>query len=79
MPKFAYVAAGPNGTTHSGVEEAATLAATRMQLVSRDLAPPDLVIYLQAKPETLIERVQRRGAAYEKDIPEPYLIGLAET
>jgi deoxyadenosine/deoxycytidine kinase len=40
---------------------------------------PDLVIYLQATPETLIQRVQRRGAAYEKDIPEPYLIGLAET
>ena len=40
---------------------------------------PDLVIYLQAAPDTLVERVQRRGAAYEKNIPEPYLIGLAET
>ena len=40
---------------------------------------PDLVIYLQAAPETLIDRVQRRAAAYEKDIPEAYLIGLAET
>jgi deoxyguanosine kinase len=40
---------------------------------------PDLVIYLQAAQDTLIERVQRRGAPYEKDIPEPYLIGLAET
>ncbi len=40
---------------------------------------PDLVIYLQAAPDTLIERVQRRGAAYEKNIPDPYLIGLAET
>ena len=40
---------------------------------------PDLVIYLQAKADTLIERVQRRGAAYEKNIPDPYLIGLAET
>ena len=40
---------------------------------------PDLVIYLQAKPDTLIERVQRRGAPYEKNIPDPYLIGLAET
>ena len=39
---------------------------------------PDLVIYLQAAPETLIERVQRRGVAYEKNIPEAYLIGLAE-
>ena len=40
---------------------------------------PDLVIYLQAAPETLIERVQRRGAAYEKEIPDAYLMGLAET
>jgi deoxyadenosine/deoxycytidine kinase len=40
---------------------------------------PDLVVYLQAAPDTLIERVQRRGASYEKNIPEPYLIGLAET
>ena len=40
---------------------------------------PDLVIYLQAAPETLIDRVQRRGAEYEKDIPDAYLIGLAET
>ena len=39
---------------------------------------PDLVIYLQAAPETLIERVQKRGAAYEKNIPDAYLIGLAE-
>jgi deoxyadenosine/deoxycytidine kinase len=40
---------------------------------------PDLVIYLQAAPDTLIERVQRRGAVYEKNIPDPYLMGLAET
>ena len=40
---------------------------------------PDLVIYLQAAPETLIERVQRRGLAYEKNMPDAYLIGLAET
>lgn len=39
---------------------------------------PDLVIYLQAASDTLIERVQRRGAAYERSIPDPYLIGLAE-
>lgn len=39
---------------------------------------PDLVIYLQAASDTLIERVQRRGAAYERSIPDPYLMGLAE-
>ena len=40
---------------------------------------PDLVIYLQASPETLIERVHRRGVAYERDIPDEYLVRLAET
>jgi deoxyguanosine kinase len=40
---------------------------------------PDLVIYLQAAPETLVERVQRRGVAYERNIPDAYLAGLAET
>ena len=40
---------------------------------------PDLVIYLQAAPETLLERVQRRAIPYEKNIPDAYLAGLAET
>jgi len=39
---------------------------------------PDLVIYLQASTETLIERVRRRGVAYERDIPDDYLARLAE-
>lgn len=40
---------------------------------------PDLVIYLQASAETLIERVRRRGVAYERDIADEYLVRLAET
>jgi deoxyadenosine/deoxycytidine kinase len=40
---------------------------------------PDLVIYLQALPETLIERVRRRGVAYERGIPDEYLVRLAES
>ncbi len=50
--------------------------------VYRHLKPqtptPDLVIYLQAPVETLIERVMRRGVAYERAIPEAYLARLAE-
>jgi deoxyadenosine/deoxycytidine kinase len=46
---------------------------------ARPLAPaPDLVIYLQASPETLIERVRRRGVSYERGIPDEYLVRLAE-
>jgi deoxyguanosine kinase len=39
---------------------------------------PDLVVYLQASPETLVERVRRRGVAYERGIPDEYLVRLAE-
>jgi deoxyguanosine kinase len=39
---------------------------------------PDLVIYLQASADTLIERVRRRGVAYERGMPDEYLARLAE-
>jgi deoxyguanosine kinase len=43
----------------------------------RPQAPtPDLVIYLQAQPETLVERVQRRGLAIESTISAEYLRAL---
>jgi len=39
---------------------------------------PDLVIYLQAPVETLVERVHRRGVDFERAIPEAYLARLAD-
>ncbi len=39
---------------------------------------PDLVIYLQAPVETLVERVHRRGVHYERTIPAHYLARLAD-
>ena len=39
---------------------------------------PDLVVYLQAKTETLVERVARRGSAVEQGISETYLARLAD-
>lgn len=39
---------------------------------------PDLVIYLQAQPSTLVERVRRRSSAWERGIGEEYLATLAE-
>ena len=42
-------------------------------------ATPDLVIYLQASTETLIERVRRRGVSYERTMSEEYLLRLAES
>ena len=40
---------------------------------------PDLVVYLQATPETLIERVQKRAVACEENMPESYLVSLADS
>ena len=39
---------------------------------------PDLVIYLQASVDTLIDRVKRRGHAFEGPISEDYLRRLSE-
>ena len=45
----------------------------------RPQAPtPDLVIYLQAPPDTLIERVGRRGLEMESGISEAYMRALAD-
>ncbi|HSY26807.1 MAG TPA: deoxynucleoside kinase [Burkholderiaceae bacterium] len=46
----------------------------------RPQAPkPDLVIYLQAEPEILIERVKKRGIPMESGISETYLYRLCES
>lgn len=41
-------------------------------------AAPDLVVYLQAQPGTLHERVRRRAVDFERGIGEDYLALLAE-
>lgn len=40
---------------------------------------PDLVVYLQARPETLHERVRRRSVDYERPITGEYLALLADS
>lgn len=42
-------------------------------------AAPDLVVYLQAQPETLIDRVRRRGIPMEAGVSESYLYRLCES
>ena len=53
------------------------------QQIYATLAPqaprPDLVVYLQAQADTLIERVRRRGAEFERPISEAYLALVADS
>jgi deoxyadenosine/deoxycytidine kinase len=46
--------------------------------VSQSAPRPDLVIYLQAAPSTLTERIRRRGVPSESGISETYLQRLCE-
>jgi deoxyguanosine kinase len=56
---------------------------TLYQRVYESLRPqapaPDLVIYLQAPIETLVERVRRRAVSFERGIDAGYLALLAES
>jgi deoxyguanosine kinase len=53
------------------------------QNIYQSLAPqvptPDLVIYLQASTDTLIERVRRRGRNYERSVTDDYLARLGNS
>lgn len=48
------------------------------RLFDARIVKPDLVIYLQASPETLLERVRIRNKDYEKLIEENYLEDLLD-
>lgn len=53
------------------------------QQIYQSLAPqapaPDLVIYLQASVETLMNRVRKRAHRYEQNISEDYLLRLTQS
>ena len=53
------------------------------QNIYQSLAPnaptPDLVIYLQASTDTLLERVRRRGREYERSVTDEYLSRLGNS
>ena len=48
------------------------------RLLAHALAKPDLVIYLQARPEVLLARVRKRGIAYERNVSMDYLKTLSD-
>ena len=48
------------------------------QLLGGRISAPDLVIFLQAKPEVLLHRIKSRSISYEKEIELDYLKRLTE-
>src|SRR4030042_2213510 len=48
------------------------------QLLNAQIPTPDLIIFLQAKPELLLHRIRSRGHSYEKEIELDYLKILTE-
>jgi deoxyguanosine kinase len=48
------------------------------QLLEGRLPTPDLVIFLQARPEVLLQRIKSRNIPYEKEIELEYLKRLTE-
>ena len=42
-------------------------------LLHAELQKPDMVIYMQAQPRVLLDRIRKRGLAYERPITEEYL------
>ena len=47
-------------------------------LLEGRIVKPDLVVYLQADPEVLLQRIHKRGRSFEKSISEEYITGLNE-
>jgi deoxyadenosine/deoxycytidine kinase len=49
-----------------------------LELLVDPIPTPDLVIYLEARPEVLLRRLRKRNREFERRISESYLEGLIE-
>ncbi len=59
-------------------EEELALYRTIVPLLEARLAKPDLVVYLQATVDVLLDRIKRRGRPFERDISREYLETLSD-
>lgn len=59
-------------------EDEISLYESIYKLLAPTVPHPDLVIYLQARPEVLLNRVRKRGIAYERNISLDYLKTLSD-
>lgn len=57
-------------------EDEQNLYKTVFNLLDSRLPKPDVVVYIQASPENLMQRVRTRGLPYEKPISDDYLFQL---
>ena len=48
------------------------------EFLEKDVTKPDLVVYLQAPVEILIERIKKRGRSFEQDMNPEYLKVLSD-
>ena len=44
-----------------------------VKILERDVARPDVVLYLQAGTDTLMDRIHKRGRPFEKNMPRDYI------
>lgn len=51
---------------------------TLVSSIEHNVPVPDLVVYLQSSVPVLLERIRKRGRAYEKDMAEEYIKDLNE-
>lgn len=44
-----------------------------VKILEKDILKPDVVVYLQASPSVLMERIEKRGRPFEKNMPQDYI------
>jgi deoxyadenosine/deoxycytidine kinase len=59
-------------------EDELALYRTIVPLLEARLTRPDLVVFLQATTDVLLDRIQRRGRSFEREMSREYLETLAE-
>lgn len=55
-----------------------TLYKRLADLLERDVPKPDIVVYLQASVDALMDRIRRRGREFERDMSREYIETLSE-
>ena len=50
----------------------------QMDLFTNRLVKPDLVVYLQASIDVLLDRIKKRGRSFEKSVNKDYLYNLSQ-